>query len=380
MIYHYKKGTPSIVGGAGDGTKADPWYWYRISEGQTVDVDSSNADSNDNYRLYFRVKLKSGTPYQIGQSRPGGGDGRIKLYNDGWTEVQDNDDASTTIAGVSCSDHFTYTPTTDGVFYIGAGAYSTAHGAFSVAINPAPEQEPLPEIQLVYPTSSGFNKAGKAVGYRSASSAECNIIRIPKDGLVFYASLSSNMTTAESGQALTTVGNVTYDIVDGLRCADFARSAYLYTEDISNFPVGSSDRTLSCYVKIDSDSSGRHGVLSYGNGGGSGTLFGMEVRSKKLAICGANSSSNEASSTSTFDITTWNHVAIKYQSGVVKFYINGVLDGNFTYNYNTQLSRLWIGILDGSNCYEPKKIAACRIYDRALTDDEIKQLAGEFDV
>lgn len=185
-FYHFKKGEPEIVGGIGDGTKTSPWYWYGKTEGQTVSVNNAGADSSDNYRLYFRVKLKGGTAYSIGQSGPGAGDGRIKLFDSAMSEVADNDDGLGSVAGISCTDVLTYTPSADGIFYIGAGAYSTATGDYQVAINPAPEQEPLPEIKYRYPTSSGFDEFGYPIAYDTASEAGCDrsTNKYPEDAIL----------------------------------------------------------------------------------------------------------------------------------------------------------------------------------------------------
>jgi hypothetical protein len=372
MIYHYKKGTPSIVGGIGDGSKADPWYWYGKTSGQTVAVNNSNADSSDNYRLYFRVMLKGGTEYHIGQTAPGGGDGRIKLYDSNFSEIRDDDDGGFTIAGVGCSDAVTFTPDSDGIYYIGAGAYSSSTGDYTVAIDPLPEQEPLPEIKWLHPTSSGFNKAGKAVGYRSASLAGCAIVRIPTDGMVFYASLSEAKTTAETGQALTASGNVTYSTVDGIPCAVFDGSSH-YTASGAALPIGNSKRTMSAWVKAANYSS-QKSAFGYGVMSDNQVCSLDYLNGNTLRFCGWYADTD-------FEIgssgTLWHHVALVYDGTNDLIYWDGVLVKTQAQYRNTPSTDLTIG---GFYSNWQGNVAALRIYNRVLSGDEIQQLAGEFDV
>lgn len=171
MIYKFSKGSYNISGGSGDGTRQTPWYWYGKTNSTSVDVDNSNTDSSDNGRLYFRVKLTAGTEYMIGQTSPGDGDGKIWLYDQNYGEITYDDDSGSYIDGVDCTDAFSFTPETSGIYIIGAGAYSTSRGAYTVVIYPMPEHEEPPNAQKIYQTSDGFNEFGRAVGHRAATSA-----------------------------------------------------------------------------------------------------------------------------------------------------------------------------------------------------------------
>ena len=70
---------------------------------------------------------------------------------------------------------------------------------------------------------------------------------------------------------------------------------------------------------------------------------------------------------------------MKHSNGVSYFYVDGVAYGSFAYARNTSSDSFSIGIaLDHSTGSASKNIAAVRLYDRALTDKEIADLANEF--
>ena len=73
------------------------------------------------------------------------------------------------------------TPETTGIYLIGAGSWVEDYGDgevygvgdITVTITPPPMEDPLPNQELVYETSSGFNNFGKPIKYRSAELAGC---------------------------------------------------------------------------------------------------------------------------------------------------------------------------------------------------------------
>jgi beta-glucanase (GH16 family) len=109
--------------------------------------------------------------------------------------------------------------------------------------------------------------------------------------------------------------------------------------------------------------------------------FYMEMRNNTVAVCGAQSASNESYGTKTVDVSQWHHYALVYSSGTVSFYLDGESCGTFTYQYNTDNSQALIGIIsDRSNGGGEKQIARAKIYNRALSSTEIAELADEFQI
>ena len=381
MISVFKKGTPQIIGGLGDGTRTSPWYWYAKTSGQTVAVNNSNASSGDNYRVYLRVKLKGGTTYTIGQTSVGGdGDGMIWLYNSAMSEVANDDHSYGDIAGLEVQDVMTYTPSADGVYIIGAGAYDSDKGAFTVAMSPAPEQETLPNVEYRYPTSSGFNALGRPLKYRSAAEAGCGIIRLmPEDGLVFYAALSSSRSAAETGQSWSISGTVNYKTVDGIPCAEFTGSQCIKSTQMTGFPAGASPRTLSTWIRSTAYEQDSY-TFSYGGEPKSG-YFGLDIDHDTAYIA---TSGNSNTLKCPIDENKWYHFAAAYDGELLHFYCNGGLFGSAAFPnpvLNTVLDYVNIGAGYSGNRNQFKGyIAACRLYNRVLAPTEVKMLSKEFKI
>lgn len=98
MIYHHKFSLQTI-GGGGDGSVENPWYWYEKTSGYTVALNNESSTDNKG-RLYIRVKLLAGTTYYIGETPPGGKDGMIWLYDAEGNTLTSNDDDYAEIAGI----------------------------------------------------------------------------------------------------------------------------------------------------------------------------------------------------------------------------------------------------------------------------------------
>ena len=71
---------------------------------------------------------------------------------------------------------------------------------------------------------------------------------IPKNGLVFYAPLSSSQSKAATGQDLYTYGTVTYESHKGISAAKFTGSQRIYTSTSAGLPTGNSPWTISAWI------------------------------------------------------------------------------------------------------------------------------------
>ncbi|HMD69544.1 MAG TPA: LamG domain-containing protein, partial [Chitinivibrionales bacterium] len=77
------------------------------------------------------------------------------------------------------------------------------------------------------------------------------------------------------------------------------------------------------------------------------------------------------------DTLTWHHAAVSYDSGRLRFYIDGALDkdtviSTVIYQFSTTAD-LTIGCSDGPDRFVGK-LDDVRIYNRALSDQEIKSI------
>lgn len=197
---------------------------------------------------------------------------------------------------------------------------------------------------------------------------------LPTDGLVFYAPLSTASDIAETGQPLTTTGTLTYNTVDGVPCAYFDGSSYIQTSDVG-FPDGTSDRTLCVWFKPDNLQSGWQHAFGYG-GDGYGFKFYAGINSSgyvSLTQYGGELTSIQATQ-------NWQHVVILYTNNTYYIYVHGVLQKTGYLDTNTVLQDCRVGCSQNaaSNEYFTGYIAGTRIYNRALSQEEITTLANEF--
>jgi len=104
----------------------------------------------------------------------------------------------------------------------------------------------------------------------------------------------------------------------------------------------------------------------------------------KLLIYLDSDNSVEHTSTTVFSINTWYHVVTTFDSGVSTLYVNGTLDNSVSsLTLTTNTSVLTIGSNNnGSNYFVDGKIPFVKLYNRALSSDEVLQnynaLKGRF--
>lgn len=185
---------------------------------------------------------------------------------------------------------------------------------------------------------------------------------IPDDGLIFYASLSEKSSTAETGQALTKNGTITYQTYKGIPCAHFS-SAYIssqLSDYVTPYPM-----TFAIWAAPDTTDSralwsfSNDKPLMYWNGS-------YHVYAPDHNVSAAN-------------VGDWHHIAWSINSDRSStYYFDGVAMGTVTSSNTSAIKSMCIGYRNGN---QPKWIgylAGFRIYNRALSEDEISAIAGEY--
>ena len=185
---------------------------------------------------------------------------------------------------------------------------------------------------------------------------------IPDDGLIFYASLSEESSTAETGQALTKNGTITYQTYKGIPCAHFS-SAYILSQ-LSDY-VTPYPMTFAIWAAPDTTDSralwsfSNDKPLMYWNGS-------YHVYEPDHNVSAAN-------------VGDWHHIAWSINSDRSStYYFDGVAMGTVTSSNTSAIKSMCIGYRNG---YQPQWIgylAGFRIYNRALSADEISALANEY--
>ena len=197
--------------------------------------------------------------------------------------------------------------------------------------------------------------------------------------LVFYAPLAEEKVFAETGQALTAVGNVLYETVDDIPCACLDGSSYL-TFDPSALPADSQKRTLSFWVKRSPDTQQDY-FFAYGE-----DIDGNAC--KLLAYADKYYSTQWGGGRYvTHDTGAFHHVVMIWRDSNLNnmsMFIDGVSyptvsDGGTT-GIHTVLSGVCVigGNIGTQNFYFKGWIAGVRIYNRVLADTEIVELYQEY--
>ena len=211
-------------------------------------------------------------------------------------------------------------------------------------------------------TGFGFDAFGKPLKFRSAKEAGCALIvnNIPTDGLMFYASLTDTQSAAETGQELYWDGEASPDIVNGIPCVSSDGTAlYAETDEtnsstISFFGLPAEDACLDVGVGNDGETEGAI-ILNVD----SGMAMGVENY-----IAGMVEATN-------LDNTEMAHFALTCESGSQVLYKNGevIAVSDHEFEYDTR---------NGAYIYINGSVCAVRLYNRALSENEIKALSKEF--
>ena len=185
---------------------------------------------------------------------------------------------------------------------------------------------------------------------------------IPEDGLIFYAPLQEDKSTAETGQALTKNGTITYQTYKGIQCAHFS-SAYIssqLSDYITPYPM-----TFAIWAAPDTTNSralwsfSNDKPLMYWNGS-------YHVYEPDCNVSAAN-------------VGDWHHIAWSINSDRSStYYFDGVAMGTVTSSNTSAIKSMCIGYRNSSQPQWIGYLAGFRIYNRALSEDEISAVAGEY--
>ena len=208
-------------------------------------------------------------------------------------------------------------------------------------------------------------------------------IGLPESGLVLYAPLSNREETAETGQAITERGTITYSQVNGIACAHV--STYNNSIDIDSTDIPSGQpRSYSIWVlKTQNNTTEGTGlVLSLLGQKVSGIDYTDFISLYDSSIQGGVAGASEAVKSGTYSNNVWYHVAITIgpTDPHIKLYINGTFEASTTLSHeSTNEGKLCIGYLSYYNSWGfTGHVAALRVYNRVLTSEEIAALFAEF--
>ena len=228
-------------------------------------------------------------------------------------------------------------------------------------------------------TSSGFNALGRPLKFRNAAEAGCSIVRIPQDDLVFYAPLNKESSTAVTGQTLNYEGTVTYEMVDGIPMANFTNG---YIEVDNAVPTGNNPFSVSLYAKMLATTDDWPGLIQLSTNTSNFAILYTDP--EQTCSAGARAAGQDVFNLVGIsdDLTELQHFVLTYsdKDEVVRAYRNGsFVSETATSGALQQESDMWIGRQNSADTF-PGVICAVRIYNRVLSDKEIKALSKEFKI
>lgn len=183
--------------------------------------------------------------------------------------------------------------------------------------------------------------------------------------LVFHAPLVSAAPTAETGQVLTTNGEVQYGSVSGRACAYFSSDTVSVTADLPEFPTlfpaAGTPLSILGWFYFEDVWNALNMLFLYGNEIEINSCDGaLRVSGPGFDVRAYGINSNE-----------WIHVAVVSDGSILHIYINGEEKGSGQHSLLTTAGHT----LRLGGC-RPGALADIRIYDRVLSSDEIVLIAA----
>ena len=204
---------------------------------------------------------------------------------------------------------------------------------------------------------------------------------IPDDGLVFYAPLQEDKSTAETGQALTKNGTITYQTYKDIPCVRVDGYAYLGFSTALPSGALSADWTISLWICFSSFAAEFPTPFAIGERHDVGTALRVIYFSGKLCF---EPVSSDPSTSQIIEpaLNVWYHICIVHSGSLTAMYSDGVQknEKSFTYSFAPTYGRIGTSLnnSNGYNEYFNGWISAVRFYNRALDVDEISALANEY--
>ena len=209
-------------------------------------------------------------------------------------------------------------------------------------------------------------------------------------GYVFYAPLDDDTATAaETGQSFTVTGSPVSTVYLGIPCLQFSGSDVIEAAN-TNIPYSDSPLSISMWLNIASNPAQDSGILAIGSDSEYGAGLMVVYNSTGIGLSGHGPGYGWNTTAPVTFAGQWLHVVVVFGQGSggsrpASVWIGGTeTSGSFAYNasaYESYTPRFFLGSYWGNASYIPNftgRMAAVRIYPRALTAAEIATLAAEF--
>ena len=167
------------------------------------------------------------------------------------------------------------------------------------------------------------------------------------------------------------------------QCYYFNGSAYLYENTYNWTNFNPNEFSLCCWYNQPSIASGNSQMICIGtNSGWNNIRIGLLRRTSNgypmFSVSDGSTAIQYNFTATTFPLNKWTHIAVTYNNGKLKMYLNGQLDKEMTTTIVPALnSSQHLGIGAASNGAEKLLgyLNDVRIYDHALSDKEVQEIA-----
>ena len=196
------------------------------------------------------------------------------------------------------------------------------------------------------------------------------------DHVVFHAG-GGSLELAESGQTFTMSGSgITLSACEGIPGYFFSSDGKLEFSD-AGFPYGGEPYTISLWARATTAASSNAALFMWGNLRGNGVSFAYYSNSRVVDVGGYGENTHYSPSNALVQ-TALNHIALTYDGTASRIYVNGAFVSSEEISRNLSLQKGVIGATHSWGEYFRGFIGGIRVFDVALSDAEIAELAQEW--
>jgi|GEM_PF-2542498 len=267
-----------------------------------------------------------------------------------------------------------------GGYFAGFRMYNRALSVTEIRELAREWKKPVPDpigVSGILISSSNTISAGK---FHKNELAE-----IPSSGLLLHASLEQDSETAETGQTFTKSGNVTFETVQGMKCAHFDGNSYWQVPFESEL-AGNTAKAVSLWMWGTKNITENIQTWAFGVG------YWSRAQAFGVGQATASSYSNRFYATmyggdcvppSPLATSDFHHIVFQYDLSKTELFVDGVKVSEQNYSSANTSSSYPITIgWNGMNVTYNKRftgyISGVRVYNRALSEMEIQNLSNEW--
>ena len=187
----------------------------------------------------------------------------------------------------------------------------------------------------------------------------------------------SNVTATNNGATVDNNGKIG-------KCYSFGTGTSYITVDPTSLKTAT-EFSFCCWVNIISWNTDYATIFAVKNGTGvswANLIFALlrNGSNSELCFCISNGSSatNANCKTGTLTTGTWYHITCTYISGTIKLYVNGEVVNTYSTSIVpafSSIANLWIGRANSGSYQSNVKLNDVRIYNHALSAQEVKLLS-----